>query len=112
MELHEALAAKVDAWCEAGYPSDSPALAEILDYAVEDVEPGAPWPRSGRLRFLRAGRLRFLRAAQLRALETYWYLRVVEQSRGRARTAPIPLIREPLATVRLTKRVGMPTLRV
>ena len=104
MELHEALAAKVDAWCEAGYPSDSPALAEILDYAVEDVEPGAPWPRSGRLRFLRA--------AQLRALETYWYLRVVEQSRGRARTAPIPLIREPLATVRLTKRVGMPTLRV
>ena len=104
MELHEALAAKVDAWREAGYPSDSPALAEILDYATEDVEPGAPWPRSGRLRFLRA--------AQLRALETCWYLRVVEQSRGRARTAPIPLIREPLATVRLTKRVGMPTLRV
>ena len=104
MELHEALAAKVDAWCEAGYPSDSPALAKILDYAVEDVEPGAPWPRSGRLRFLRA--------AQLQALETYWYLRVVEQSRGRARTAPIPLIRELLSTVRLTKRVGMPTLRV
>jgi hypothetical protein len=61
---------------EAGYPSETPALAEILDFAVEGVEPDAPWPRSGQLRFLRA--------AQLRALETYWYLRVVE------RTPPIP----------------------
>ncbi|MBI2762949.1 MAG: DEAD/DEAH box helicase family protein [Chloroflexi bacterium] len=76
MELHEALAAKVDTWRAAGYPGDVPALAEILDFAVEGVEPGAPWPHSGQLRFLRA--------AQLRAFETYWYLRVVE------RTPPIP----------------------
>ena len=72
MELHEALAAKVDAWHDVGYPSDVPALAEILDFAVEGVEPGEPWPHSGQLRFLRA--------AQLRALETYWYLRVVERT--------------------------------
>ncbi len=76
MELHEALASKVDAWREAGFPSDTPALAEILDFAVEGVEPGEPWPHSGQLRFLRA--------AQLRALETYWYLRIIE------RTPPIP----------------------
>jgi len=72
VELHEALAKKVDAWREEGYPSDIPALAEILDFAVEGVEGGEPWPRSGQLRFLRA--------AQLRALETYWYLRVVERT--------------------------------
>ena len=30
MELHEALAAKVDAWLESGYPSDIPALAEMV----------------------------------------------------------------------------------
>jgi hypothetical protein len=76
LELHEALASKVDAWREAGYPSETPALAEILEFAVEGVESDAPWPRSGQLRFLRA--------AQLRALETYWYLRAVE------RTPPIP----------------------
>ena len=74
MELHEALATKVDAWREAGYPSHVPALAEILDFAVEGVEPGEPWPHSGQLRFLRA--------AQLRALETYWYLLVIEIRSG------------------------------
>ena len=73
-ELHEALQVRVDAWRDAGLPSDVPALAEILAFAVEGVEPGEPWPRTGRLRYLRA--------AQLRAPETYWYLRVVE------RTAP------------------------
>jgi hypothetical protein len=72
VELHEALASRVDAWREAGYPSDLPALAEILEFAVEGVEPDAAWPRSGQLRFLRA--------AQLRALETYWYLRIVERT--------------------------------
>lgn len=71
-ELHEALAANVDAWRTAGYSSDVPALAEVLDFALEGVEAGEAWPASGRLRFLRA--------AQLRALETYWYLRVVERT--------------------------------
>ncbi|MBI2777561.1 MAG: DEAD/DEAH box helicase family protein [Chloroflexi bacterium] len=67
MDLHEALAAKVDAWRDAGYPSDVPALAEILEFATEGDDDGR-------------GHLRFLRAAQLRALETYWYLRVVERT--------------------------------
>ncbi|MGH2499544.1 MAG: hypothetical protein ACRDF0_05570 [Candidatus Limnocylindria bacterium] len=41
-------------------------------YAVENEREGEPFPRSGNLRFLRA--------PQLRALETYWYLRLVENT--------------------------------
>lgn len=60
--LHEALAARVTAWREAGYPHEvHPAIAEILEYQV-DAESGIR---------------RFLRAPQLRALETYWYIRLV-----------------------------------
>jgi hypothetical protein len=70
-ELHQALASRVAAWRAAGYPHDAtPAIAEILGHAVEGEDPAAPFPQSGQLRFLRA--------AQLRALETYWYLRLVE----------------------------------
>ncbi len=65
MELHEALAGKVRTWRETGYPHETyPAIAEILGHAVEGDGPAAP--------------LRYLRAAQLRAIETYWYLRLVE----------------------------------
>jgi type III restriction enzyme len=61
--LYELIQQNVTAWREAGYPCDDyPAIAEILEYAI--------LPESGSLRFLRA--------AQLRALETYWYLRLVE----------------------------------
>ncbi|MBC8253145.1 MAG: hypothetical protein H8E35_03840, partial [Ardenticatenia bacterium] len=61
--LYEKLQEKVAAWRKDGYPVDRyPAIAEILEYAT--------LPESGTLRFLRA--------AQLRALETYWYLRLVE----------------------------------
>ncbi len=64
MELHEALAARVREWRDAGYPHDRyPAIAEILGFAIDGDGPQAP--------------LRYLRAAQLRALETYWYLRLV-----------------------------------
>lgn len=67
MELHVALAGRVRAWRDAGYPHDDyPAIAEILGYAVDGEGPDAP--------------LRYLRAAQLRALETYWYLRLVERT--------------------------------
>jgi hypothetical protein len=66
VELHEALARDVAAWREAGYPSDIPALAEILDFAT-DTEGGDDGA---------ALHLRYLRPPQLRALETYWYLRV------------------------------------
>jgi len=63
MHLYELLADKVATWRHNGYPTpDHPAIAEILDYA---------WliPRE---------QPRDLRLAQIRALETYWYLRLVE----------------------------------
>ena len=61
--LYELIQLKVGAWRESGYPTDGyPAIAEILDYAT----------------LPETGGLRFLRAAQFRALETYWYLRLVE----------------------------------
>jgi len=63
--LYELIQQNVAAWREDGYPaSDYPAIAEVLDYAT--------LPESGGLRFLRQ--------AQLRALETYWYLRLVEET--------------------------------
>lgn len=65
MELHEALAAKVAAWRAAGHPQARfRAITEILGFAWEGPS--------------EQPQLRYLRAAQLRALETYWYLRLVE----------------------------------
>lgn len=69
-ELHEELSERVTAWRTAGYPCAYPAIGEILEYAVEGEELDQPFPESGSLRYLRA--------AQLIALETYWYLRLVE----------------------------------
>lgn len=67
MELHEALAARVREWRDAGYPHEHyPAIAEILGFATDGDGPQAP--------------LRYLRAAQPRALETYWYLRLVART--------------------------------
>jgi len=61
--LHQVLAQEVDKWRKEGYPSpDYPAIAEIFEWA-RDPDSGA---------------LRFLRTPQLRALETYWYLRLVQ----------------------------------
>ncbi len=60
--LHQVLAGKVDQWRKGGYASDYPAIAEIFEWA-SDPE---------------TGELRFLRRPQLKALETYWYLRLVE----------------------------------
>ena len=71
-ELHEKLAERVTAWRTAGYPCAYPAIGEILEYAVENEEIDKPFPESGALRYLRA--------PQLRALETYWYLRLVEHT--------------------------------
>lgn len=63
-ELHQALAARVAGWRDEGHRHDRfPAIAEVLGFAHEDDE---------------ARQLRYLRAAQFRALETYWYLRLVE----------------------------------
>ncbi len=60
--FYQQLAILVGNWRSSGYPSDFPAIAEILDWAREPV----------------TGHLRYLRTAQFRALETYWYLRLVE----------------------------------
>lgn len=61
--LHEALSRRVDAWRQSGFAAEPySAIAEILEFA----------------RDLETGRLRFLRPPQLLALETYWYLRLVE----------------------------------
>ncbi|HDQ71502.1 MAG TPA: hypothetical protein ENN19_05325 [Chloroflexi bacterium] len=61
--LYELIQQNVTDWREAGYPTDDyPAIAEILEYATLPEGAG----------------LRYLRIAQLRALETYWYLRLVE----------------------------------
>lgn len=63
--LYEALAERVDAWRVAGYPCEKhPVIAEVLEYQT-DPETRSP---------------RYLRHAQLRALETYWYIRLVEDT--------------------------------
>ena len=61
-ELHEALRERVTGWRTGGYPHGRfPTIAEILGYARhEDRTP------------------RYLREPQIRALETYWYLRLIE----------------------------------
>jgi len=61
-QLHEQLAAAVEAWRKQGYPCDAyPTISEILEWS-HDAESGS---------------LRYLRRPQLRALETCWYLRLV-----------------------------------
>jgi len=64
MQLYEVLAMLVVAWREEGYKhEDYPAIGEILEWARQ---PDVPSFR--------------LREPQLRALETYWYLRLVEKT--------------------------------
>jgi hypothetical protein len=58
---------KVEGWRKSSYASNFPAISEILDYAFIESESEE---RS----------LRYLRKAQFEALETYWYLRIVEKS--------------------------------
>src|SRR2546426_7946574 len=63
--LHELLAALVEDWRKAGYPAEKySTISEILEFAVL---PELHTPR-------------FLRWPQIRALETYWYLRFVENT--------------------------------
>ena len=58
---------KVREWRENNYDCDYPAIAEILTYNFERDDHGVV-------------SLRFLRKAQFEALETYWYLRLVEKT--------------------------------
>jgi hypothetical protein len=63
--LYEVVQERVAAWRSEGYRCpEYPILAEILEYA----------------RLPESDTLRFLRRPQLRALETYWYLRLIEQT--------------------------------
>lgn len=61
--LHEELSTRVRRWREDGYPTDYPVIAEILEFSEEE-----------------GGALRYLRRPQIAALETYWYLRLVERT--------------------------------
>src|SRR5437867_10593935 len=61
--LHQVLGQLVDQWRREGYPSpEYPTVSEVLEWTGDPA----------------TGGLRYLRAPQLRALETYWYLRLVE----------------------------------
>lgn len=67
MQLPRLIAEKLAGWRAAGYPHERyAAIAEILDWL------------SGR----DAGQPPFLRIPQVRALETYWYMRLVEDTPG------------------------------
>jgi hypothetical protein len=63
--LHQHLSSRVDQWRAANYEcGDHSSIAEILEWGKETA----------------TGNLRFLRRPQLRALETYWYLRLIEKT--------------------------------
>lgn len=64
-KLHQLIATNVEKWRTQNYVcTDYPTVAEILEYQI-DLESGAR---------------RFLRSPQIAALETYWYLRIVENT--------------------------------
>lgn len=64
MHLYELLAQRVEGWRQQGYPhSDYPTIAEILEWSAK--------PEGAGFR---------LRPPQVHALETYWYLRLLENT--------------------------------
>ncbi len=65
MNLYEILKIKVKEWRENNYQCDYPSIREIFEYNFLDAE---------------NQKLRYLRKAQFEALETYWYLRLVEKT--------------------------------
>ena len=65
MTLNEILRIKTKNWRESSYKSDYSAIREIFEYNFLDTD---------------NQNLRFLRKAQFEALETYWYLRLVENT--------------------------------
>jgi len=64
MTLHTLLKSKAQEWRKNNYSSDYPVISEIFDYNLDSE----------------TKTLRFLRQAQFEALETYWYLRLVEET--------------------------------
>ena len=64
MSIYSQLKPKVIKWRKSQYISDFPIISEILNY---NYDPEIEY-------------LRFLRKAQFEALETYWYLRLIEKT--------------------------------
>lgn len=62
MSLYKTLKQKVLNWRNENYKCDYPTISEILDFNFDKEQ----------------GNLRYLRKAQFEALETYWYLRIIE----------------------------------
>jgi type III restriction enzyme len=62
MTLYSILKSKNLEWRRNNYQSDYPTISEILEFNLNPE----------------TGNLGFLRKAQFEALETYWYLRIVE----------------------------------
>ena len=58
---------RVQRWRNDGYTCEFPAIAEILSYSLEENGEGEK-------------ALKYLRRAQFEALETYWYLRLIENT--------------------------------
>jgi len=65
--IPEKLKEKVVEWRESNYDCDYPTISEIFDYSFIENDSGLK-------------SLRYLRKAQIEALETYWYLRIVEDT--------------------------------
>ncbi|MDI6642021.1 MAG: restriction endonuclease subunit R, partial [Elusimicrobiota bacterium] len=64
MSLYNVLKSKTIEWRRNNYPSDYPTISEIMNFNLDPE----------------TGNLRFLRKAQFEALETYWYLRLIEKT--------------------------------
>lgn len=63
--LYSIITNNVDIWRKAGYPCEEyPLISEILEWCHEPE----------------TGTSRFLRKPQIRAVETYWYLRLIEKT--------------------------------
>jgi len=58
---------EIEEWRNEDYKCDYPAISEILNFSFVESETGGKT-------------LRYLRRAQFEALETYWYLRLVEKT--------------------------------
>jgi len=67
MSLYELLKTKVKEWRESNYQSDFPVIREIFDFAFVGLQNDDK-------------KLRYLRPPQFEALETYWYLRLKENT--------------------------------
>ena len=65
MTLHSILKSKVAEWRKSNYSSDYPVISEIFNYNLNSE----------------TQTLSYLRKAQFEALETYWYLRLIEKTR-------------------------------